>query len=339
MPPVETRTTPTPELIFGMLNAFQRSAALKTAIELDVFTAIGASARTASALAAKTGAAERGVRILCDFLVISGLLTKDGNQYSLTPDSATFLDKRSPAYIGSCVGFMLSPDIKRGFDDLTAAVRKGGSVAESQMPPDWPGWVEFARSMAPLLAMPARLMAERFAADAGQGKVLDIAAGHGLFGIAMARQNPKIKITAVDAAGVLEVARENAAKAGLSDRYHTLPGSAFEVDFGGPYQMALVTNFLHHFDKPTNEGFLRKLRAALAPEGKVVALEFVPNEDRVSPPVPASFSLMMLAGTRAGDAYTFPELQQMFTNSGFTNAELHALPGQMGQVVVAANEL
>lgn len=335
MPSVETKTNPTPEHIFGMLNAYQRTAALKAAIEVDVFTAIGSGARTAAALAAKTGAAERGVRILCDFLVVSGLLAKDGDQYALTPDSAMFLDSRSPAYIGSCVHFIGSPDLRRGFDELTEAVRRGGTAVEATTSDNWPGWVKFARSMAPMMAMPAKLIAERFAADAGEGKLLDIAAGHGLFGIAMARQNPKLQITALDAAAVLEVAKENAGKAGISNRYHTLPGSAFEVDFGGPYKMALVTNFLHHFDVQTNEAFLRKLRAALVPGGKVVVLDFVPNEDRISPPIPASFSLVMLAGTKAGDAYTLRELQKMLGNAGFTDVELDALPGQMGQIVSA----
>ncbi|MGH9397973.1 MAG: methyltransferase [Terriglobia bacterium] len=338
MHPAENNSTPTPEIIFNTLTAFRRSAALKTAIELDVFTALGAGATTAPELAAKTNASERGVRILCDFLVICSLLTKKGNQYGLTPDSAMFLDKRSPAYLGACAGFLTSPGLRKGFDDLTAAVRNGGSTTEATVAPDWPTWVEFARSMAPMMAMPAQLLAERFATSTGGGKLLDIAAGHGLFGIAMARQNPKIEVVALDWPAVLEVAKENAAKAGVSDRYRTLPGSAFEVPFGSGYNTVLLTNFMHHFDKPANETLLRKVHAALAPGGKALAVEFVPNEDRVSPPMAAGFSLTMLAGTPGGDAYTFPEFQQMFSNAGFARAELHPLPAQMGQVIAAARD-
>src|SRR6185369_2508977 len=95
-------------------------------------------------------------------------------------------------------------------------------------------------------------------------------------------------------------------------RFETIPGSAFTADFGSGYDLVLLTNFLHHFDVPTNEALLRKVHAALKPGGRAVTLEFVPNEDRVSPPVAAEFSLMMLGNTPAGDAYTFSELDRMF---------------------------
>ncbi|MGH9356000.1 MAG: methyltransferase [Terriglobia bacterium] len=340
MNPAENNHPSSPELIFATMSAYQRSAALKTAIDLDIFTALGAGATTTSALAAKTNASERGLRILCDYLVILGLVTKEGNRYGLPPDSAAFLDKRSPAYMGSCVGFLNSSEIKKGFEDLTAAVIHGGSASDAGLAPDWRAWVEFARSMAPMMAIPAQLLAERFAAGSGDGavKLLDIAAGHGLFGIAMARRNPRLEVTALDWPAVLAVAEENASKAGAADRYRTLPGSAFEVPFGSGYNMVLLTNFLHHFDKPTNEGLLRKVHSALAPGGRAIALEFIPNDDRVSPPMAAGFSLVMLAGTPSGDAYTFAELQQMFRNAGFARAELHSLAPTPSSVVAAVRD-
>ena len=173
--------------------------------------------------------------------------------------------------------------------------------------PENPAWVEFAHSMAPMMApMAAPLGAIVLEGLRGPVSVLDIAAGHGLFGIEVARQNPEARVVAVDWAAVLEVARANARKAGVHDRYETRAGSAFEVEFGGPYDIVLLTNFLHHFDPPTCVGLLKKVRAALKPGGRVAALEFVPNEDRVSPPMAASFSLTMLATTTAGDAYTLP---------------------------------
>lgn len=84
---------PSPELIFDTLNAYQRTAALKGAIQLDVFTAIGEGNATAKAIAARCQTSERGMRILCDYLVIIGFLTKQGSNYGLTADSAMFLDR------------------------------------------------------------------------------------------------------------------------------------------------------------------------------------------------------------------------------------------------------
>src|SRR6202166_4826440 len=101
-----TAGRPTPERIFNALNAFEQTAALRTAIELDVFTAIGAGANTAATIAAKTGTAEKGVRVLCDFMTIQGFLAKDQGKYALTPESALFLDRKSLACVASMAGFL-----------------------------------------------------------------------------------------------------------------------------------------------------------------------------------------------------------------------------------------
>ena len=328
---------PSPVLFFETINAYQRTAALRTAIELELFASIGEGAATVPEIASRSKAAERGVRILCDYLVVMGFLTKDGSRYGLTADTAMFLDRRSPGYLGGAVGFLGSPALTTGFQDLTAAVRKGGTAlsAEGLLAPEHPMWVEFARSMMPMMALPAELMAKLL--EAGRGdrwKVLDIAAGHGMFGITLARHNPNAQIVAVDWANVLEVAKENAKAAGVADRYRVLSGSAFEADFGDGYDLVLLTNLLHHFDAAGCETLLRKVHTALRPGGRVAVLEFVPNDDRVSPPIPASFALIMLSNTPAGDAYTFAEYQKMFRNAGFSSSELHPLPPTFQHLVV-----
>ncbi|SRR6266404_2652585 len=329
---------PSPALFFETLNAYQRTQCLKGALELDLFTAVGEGAHTAAAIAQRCNASERGIRILSDFLVVNGFLTKENNSYDLTMDSAVFLNRRSPAYLGGAVRFLSSPELTGSFDDVAAVVRKGGTLTgeEGTVSPENPVWIEFARSMAPLMGLPAELLAKLIRVDNGERcKVLDIAAGHGLFGITIAKMNSKAEIAAVDWPGVLAVARENAEAAGVIDRFSTIPGSAFDVDFGSDYDIVLLTNFLHHFDSPTCETLLKKVHAALAPGGRAVTFEFVPNEDRVSPPVPASFSMMMLGTTPSGDAYTFSEFERMFSNAGFSSSEIHPLPPTMQQVVIS----
>jgi 2-polyprenyl-3-methyl-5-hydroxy-6-metoxy-1,4-benzoquinol methylase len=330
---------PSPALIFDTLNAYQRTAALHAAVELDLFTAIAEGKKTPLALAARIQASEKGTRVLCDFLVIVGFLTKQGNEYDLTADSSLFLDRKSPAYLGSITEFLSKVGQETGaFNDLAAVVRKGGTVIsdEGTVSPDNPIWVNFAQTMAPLMFRPSELIAKIIGADSGQKwKVLDIAAGHGLFGIGIAKHNPNSEIVALDWAAVLEVAKENAQKAGVANRYSTLPGSAFDVDFGSGYDVVLITNFLHHFDVQTNETLLRKVHAALAPGGRAVTLEFVPNEDRVSPATEASFSMMMLGTTAHGDAYTFAEYDRMFRNTGFARSEMHELSPLPQRVIVS----
>ncbi|MGE0885158.1 MAG: methyltransferase [Blastocatellales bacterium] len=329
-------TQPSPELFFTTVNAFQRTAMIKAAIELDVFTVIAEGQTTAKAIADKSNASERGIRILCDTLVINGFLTKQGDQYALTQDSAMFLNRHSPAYLASVLEFLLDPMMFEAFKDLTSVVRKGGTTIsdEGTVSSENPVWVKFARAMMPMMMMPAQAMAKMISLDPNRKvKLLDIAAGHGIFGISFAQAHPNLEVTALDWAPVLEVAKENAQKFGVADRHHLLPGSAFDVDFGEGYDLILLTNFLHHFDVPTNEKLLRKVHAALADGGRALTLEFVPNDDRVTPPMQAGFAMTMLASTAAGDAYTFAEYQQMFANAGFSKCELHDVPPAQRMVV------
>jgi len=329
---------PSPQLFFQTINAHQRTEALKAAIELEVFTAIGEGNATAAEIAKRCQASEKGMRVLCDYLTTMEMLTKQGDRYALTLDSSVFLDKRSPAYLGSATEFLCSPMLTAGFQQMTEAVRKGGKAIEGEgtIGPEHPIWVKFARGMAGLMSMPAQMMAKLVDPNADRKlKILDIAAGHGLFGINFATQNKQAEVTALDWKAVLEVAKENAQKAGVAERYSTIEGSAFDVEFGSGYDLVLLTNFLHHFDPPTCETLLRKVHAALADGGRAVTLEFVPNDDRVTPPEVAQFSMVMLVGTPSGDAYTFRELEQMFANAGFSRSTVHELPPTFQQVVIS----
>ncbi len=335
-PPPSPGQQPNPTIIFDTLNAYQRSTALKAAIELDVFTEIAGGNRTADAIAKAVNGSARGVRILCDYLVITSLLVKQGGEYSLSPEAAVFLDRKSPAYFGSAASFLLDPGLIAPFLNLTEVVRSGRTTLpdEGTVSNDNPIWVLFAKQMAGMMHAAAAEVAA-LVAGGGEMKVLDIAAGHGLYGIAIAQRNAKAQITALDWANVLAVASENAKKFGVAERHSALAGSAFEMEFGGPYDVVLVTNFFHHFDQATCEKLMAKIRGALAPGGSCVTLDFVPNEDRVSPPTAAAFALMMLGTTAEGDAYTFAEYQTMFANAGFSSSELHRLTKAMQSLIVS----
>jgi len=327
---------PFPARFFDAMTAFRRGAALKAAIDLDLFTVLAEGSQTPESLALRLQASARGVRILCDYLTVEGFLERHDGKYSVPPDAAMFLNRKSPTYIGSAAFFLNNPVIMANFHDLAGCVRKGGTVnGNGSVEPDNPIWVEFARSMQPIAAMDAELVARTLRADAMEAcKVLDIAAGHGMYGIALARHNPNAEVVAVDWKNVLAVARENAEKAGVSGRHRSIEGSAFEVDFGDEYDIVLITNFLHHFNAETNESFLRKVHRALKPGGRAVTVEFVPNEDRLTPKIPAEFSLLMLANTPEGDAYTFSELERMYRNAGFRSIQLHEIPPSPQRVAI-----
>ena len=172
---------PNPARILETLNAFQRSAALKAAIDLDLFTHVGRGETTAGALAAACGGDPRAVRILCDYLTVQGFLQKQGDNYGAAPDAALFLDRRSPAYFGSVTQFLHSPPLIDAFRDMAQTVRRGRTPlpGSGTVETNFAGWVDFARSMVPMMRSPAAFLGP-FAARLRPGpvQVLDLAAGH-----------------------------------------------------------------------------------------------------------------------------------------------------------------
>ncbi len=328
---------PTPERVFETLTAYQDSAALAAAIELELFTRIGEGADTLAALAERVPASERGLRALCSYMVVREFLAQEGERYRLTQESALFLDRRSPHYMGSVSGFLTSDGLRRCFERLPEAVRRGGTVEEhgGTVAGENPVWVEFARAMQPMAQALAPGLAEAVCRPEPPRRVLDIAAGHGLYGIEIARRSETTEVVAQDWAGVLEVARENAQAAGVERRYRTLPGSAFEVSWGRDFDCVLLTNFLHHFSAEECTVLLSRARTALREGGRVAVLEFVVGEDRVSPPHPATFDLVMLATTQRGQAYTFAEYERMFLAAGLGAPERHELEPAAQAVLVA----
>ncbi len=321
-----------PAPIFECFTAYQKTAAMQASVDIGLFSAIAAGHSTAPAIAKACEASPKGVRVLCDYWTVQGLMTKSGNSYQLTPEAAMFLNRTSPAYLGGVMGFLNGP-ITPFFGRLTQAVRRGGCESVGTVEHDYSGWVPFAEEMGAMMFPTAQAIANLVGPLSG--RVLDVAAGHGLFGIVLAQHNPGLAITALDWPNVLEVAKQHAAKMGVGQRYTTIPGDVFNVDLHGPYDLILLTNLLHHFSPEQCTALLKRLRSALRPHGRLVTLEFIPNEDRVSPPMSATFPLVMLATTASGDAYTFAEFERMLRDAGFTSNTLHQPQDSPQQIIVS----
>jgi O-methyltransferase domain/Dimerisation domain len=320
-------TSPPENPVYDAVLAYQKTAALTAALKLDIFTLIGAGTMTTEVLAAHTGAAPRGLRILCDYLTVIGLLAKQDSSYGLTPSARRFLDRSSPLALGSCIDFLAAPEmLTLALNDPVSYVRRGGSIGLANLASDHPIWVRFANAMVPLAAPAAKRVAAYVAAlPTPPRTVLDVAAGHGLYGIEIARALPDVVVTAVDWAEVLAVARANARAAEVDDRLRTIPGSAFDAEWGRGFDLVLLPNFLHHLDRDQCVVLLRKVKASLSPAGRVLAVEFVPNADRVSPPLQATFAFLMLVSTPGGDAYTARDLDEIGRLAGFRGATARPL--------------
>jgi hypothetical protein len=323
-----TEDAVSPDRFVDGLLGYMNTAALKGALDLDLFSTISETDGTPEAIAARVQASPRGVRILCDFLTVNGFLRKEGRHYRLTPSTSTFLTRSSPAWMGSVAKFLAAPEfIRLWLDDPVCYVRNGGSVGLANTAPDNPIWVTFAKAMIPFMTAPANALAEEVRGwNPPVRRVVDVSAGHGLYGIAIGKAVPGAEIIAVDWAPVLKVAEANAAAAGLMDRYRLRSGSAFDIDWGADVDLVMLPSFLHHFDREGCVALLAKARRTLTERGRVVVVEFVVNEDRISPPYPAKFAFIMLGSTPGGDAYTERELEEMGHEAGFARTSLRGLP-------------
>ena len=307
--------------------AYQKTAALAAAIKLEVVTMIGGGAATSHALAEKTAASNRGMRILCDFLTVMGLLTKQDGAYSVTDAGRRYLDPSSPAWMGASIDFYAAPEILRlVLDDPVSYVRQGGSAGLAHLAPDHPVWLRFAKAMGPIARLAAKRAAVYLAVQpASPATVLDVAAGHGFYGIELAKAFPETVVTAVDWPGVLELASANARDAGVGKRFGVVAGNAFEVDWGGEFDLIILANFLHHLSPDACATILRKVKSSLSPLGRACAVDFVADHDRARTPTDATFAFLMLATTPGGDAYTLSDYDDIAKAAGFLRATARPL--------------
>lgn len=327
-----------PEHIFEFMTGYMKTHAIKAAIDLDLFTQVDGGAKSATEIASATQSSERGVRILCDYLTVHGLPEKTEGRYRCMPESSFFLSKQSKAYLGGSIHFLGSSLLRHNFEDLTASVQRGGNpnAQTNALAPEHPMWIEFANGMRNMMMPPATAIAELVGGDGREMTVLDVAAGHGIFGVMVAARNPEARVTALDWANVLTVARGNAAAFGVADRWQALAGDAMSVDLGGSYDAILVTNFIHHLDRPACVAFYRRMASALKPNGAIYTLEFVPNDDRITPRTAATFPLVMLGTTPGGDAYTFAEIESITKDVGLLSNRMIDIEQSPQRLVISS---
>ena len=300
------QTTPDPGRVLGMITGFEQTAAMLAALSVGLFTAVAEGAGSVDALSASIGCPKRATRILADVLCAHGLLIKTRGVYGLARDAALYLDRRSAAYIGDAARFLASPQkLALCLEDPEGWMRRGGPAHEANTAANAEVWVDFARGMGPMMAPTAEALVKALKANGlAVRRILDVAAGHGLFGVEMAKAFPEASVVALDWAAVLEVAKATAAAAGVDGRFETLVGDAFTTPLGHNYDLILIPNFLHHFDRATCVGFLSRAADALTPKGRVAIVEYVVDEERISPPAAALFTFSMLAATPGGETYT-----------------------------------
>jgi 2-polyprenyl-3-methyl-5-hydroxy-6-metoxy-1,4-benzoquinol methylase len=339
MPP-DDGTSPIP--LFEMMHAYKLTAALKAGIELGVFDQFAAGPATAPDIAETLSLHPRGARVLLNALTAVGLLEQASpDRYRLGARAARFLVRGQAGYLGDMVDVIASGWEWEAMDRLADAVRKGGPVVEGNAEtPDFDYWRSFATNARAIAEPSAKAVADVLLPWAGAQpglRVLDLACGHGLYGFAFAQRLEDASVTSLDWPNVVEIARRHAGRLGVADQVHGLTGDMFSTELGGPYDLVLITNVLHHFSVAKAEELLRRAAGVTRPGGKVAVVGFVTDKDhsQVADRQAHMFSLLMLAWTTEGEVHTADDYRAMLGSAGYEDFTAHQVPGLPAQIMVA----
>jgi SAM-dependent methyltransferase len=302
---------------------------LEAAVRHRVFDVLDAGAKTLKETAAATGASERGLRAVMNVLVGLGFLAKSGDKYSLTPESEQFLVSTKPSFQGGILKHASQQLIPR-FLHLNEVVANGKPTTAANQEGDGSEFFQgFVMDIFPLSYPPATVLAKHLglAGRGGAVKVLDLAAGSGVWGIALAQSAENVTVTAVDWSGVLPVTQKSVARFGLTPRFEFRAGDLNSADFGSGYDVATLGHILHSEGETKSRALLRKTFAALKSGGTIAIAEFLVNADRTGPVGSLLFAANMLVNSDEGDTFSFEEISAWLKEAGFTDARLLDAPG------------
>jgi len=326
---MSTTAPVTPERIMQFTWGYVPTLLLETAIRHRVFDVLDAGPKTLKETAAATGTSERGLRIVMNALVGLNFLAKNGQQYALTPESETFLVSTKTSFQGGILKHA-SAQLSPKWLQLNEVVETGKpATAVNQEGAGSDFFQQFVVDIFPTSYPSAQVLAKDLALNKSETPVhvLDLAAGSGVWGIALAQSSDKVTVTAVDWIDVLPATKKTVARFGLSDRFTFVAGDLDSADFGQGCNVATLGHILHSEGETRSKSLLHKVFKALAPGGTIAIAEFLVNEDRTGPVGSLFFAANMLVNTDEGDTFSFEEIREWLTAAGFTNARLLEAPG------------
>ncbi len=321
-----------PDDLLRQIRGFQESRVLLTALELDVFTAVGSGA-TAGAVATSRGLDGRGTALLLNALVALGTLTKKAGVFANTSVAARYLTAGSADDARDALKHNLS--LWSSWSTLTAAVRAGHTVVsrEAASVDEWT--VPFIAAMHRNAMLRAPLVVKTVGAERVK-RLLDVGGGSGAYAIAFAQGNPGLQAEILDQPSVVPIARKHIDAAGLRDRIRTRTGDLRRDELGAGYDLVLLSAICHMLSAAENQDLLRRVRKALAEGGRVVIQDFVVGPDGTAPVHAALFAINMLVATPGGQTYSEAEYTDWLRVAGFTEPRLVTLPGPSDLVIASA---
>jgi (2Fe-2S) ferredoxin/SAM-dependent methyltransferase len=317
-----------PDRLDQMTRGYMPSRCILTALELDIFTAVGDGAN-AEQIGTRIDANARAAGMLLNALVALGLLSKNGDDYKNTPESARFFVQSSKDNHRN--GLLHTANIWHRWSTLTGAVRSGTRVPiDRDDTPEWTrnfiaGMQRHAKDRAPLVV--------KTLGTAGVRRILDLGGGSGAYSIAFAKAGPDVQCEILDIPEVVPLTAEYVSQAGVSAQISLRTGDMLQDDFGSGYDIIMLNAICHMFSEEQNRDIFRRARQALAPKGRLAVQDFILNPDKTGPQHAALFSLNMLVSTAAGASYSEVEYTRWMKAAGFTEVSRIDLPGPSGLIV------
>jgi 3-hydroxy-5-methyl-1-naphthoate 3-O-methyltransferase len=318
-----------PEKIMQFAWGFAPPLTIEVAVRNRVFDFLDTTPRLVEEVAEYAKGSIRGWRAVLNCLVSLDLLAKEGVRYRTTPETSMFLVTTKPSYLG---GFFkhISKQLIPSWLYLEEIVRTGKpDAAVNDRATGEEFFTEFVNDLFPLSYPAVNALGQYLNLQGATSsvRVLDIAAGSGVWGIALAQQSEHVQVSAVDWPNVLEVTRQMTARFGLTSRFDFLPGDILEVDFPESCDVATLGHILHSEGETRSRALLKKVNNALKSGGTIAIAEFTPNSDRTGPPLGMIFAVNMLVNTEVGDTYPFEQVAGWLHEAGFVNARELPSPG------------
>src|SRR6059036_4357759 len=320
----------TPERLMELSFAYAPPLIISAAAGNKVFDALENGAKTAQEVANETGASPRALTILMNALVGLDLLKKDRRgRYSLTPESAAFLISEKP---GTHAGFFgtVAPQLISRWLRLPDIVREGRpAVAVNQETEGTEFFSQLVERIIPMSYPPAQKLGDhlKLVKTKDEIRVLDLAAGSGIWGIALAQKSPRVRVAAVDWAGMIPTTKRITQKFGVGDRFNYVEGDILEANFGAHYDIATPGHILHSEGEKRSHELVKKTFRALKSGGTIAIAEWLVNDDRTEPLPSLMFAVQMLVNTEKGDTFSFNEIKNWLEEAGFKKVRKLEAPG------------
>ncbi|MFQ5662843.1 MAG: methyltransferase [Terriglobia bacterium] len=304
-----------PQPLFDVMGTMLLSRAVMAGVHFGVFNRLARGAKTADELAAETRSDKHGMKLLLDALVACRYLTRENGRYRNATLGARWLVCEAPQTLANFVRF--NYDQWEWVSHLEQYIQHG-AAQDIHVKLNASQWRNYMLGLKDIATLSAAELVSKIKWAPPPRRLLDVGGGHSYYSIAMCRRYPGLQASVVDLEPAVRIGRELVAQAGLSPRISFRAGSLTETAFGEHHDIAFLFNVMHHLDEETNRETLRRLHAALGPQGRLVVWEsFREEREKMQKDQLGSLLALFFGVTSKQQTYAFDQVAEWTRQAGF----------------------